>query len=149
MERVAQCHCGSLRVIASGEPSLNYLCHCKACQRRTGAVVHSGTYFLKEQLRVEGPSKVYTRIADSGFQIHFYFCPTCGTSVYWNTEKRPDNFGVATGCFADPSFPAPTFSVWEESKHPWLSMPPDMDHLELGINADGTPLTRSTQKSGE
>ena len=82
MERVAQCQCGSLRVIVSGEPVISYVCHCKACQQRSGAVVLSGAYFLKEQVRPEGSSKVYTRAADSGFAIHFYFCPACGTSVY-------------------------------------------------------------------
>ena len=38
MERVAECHCGQLRATTSGEPGSVYVCHCKACQRRTGAV---------------------------------------------------------------------------------------------------------------
>ena len=40
MERIGQCHCGSFRVIATGEPDRVYLCHCKACQRRTGTAFH-------------------------------------------------------------------------------------------------------------
>ena len=40
MERVAECHCGQLRALTSGEPDSVYVCHCKACQRRTGAVIH-------------------------------------------------------------------------------------------------------------
>jgi hypothetical protein len=36
MERVAECHCGQLRAITSGEPNSVYVCHCKACQRCTG-----------------------------------------------------------------------------------------------------------------
>jgi hypothetical protein len=31
----------------------------------------------------------------------------------------------AIGNFADPNFPAPTIGVWEESRHPWVSLPPD------------------------
>jgi hypothetical protein len=31
----------------------------------------------------------------------------------------------AIGNFADPNFPAPTIAVWEESRHPWVSLPPD------------------------
>jgi hypothetical protein len=27
--------------------------------------------------------------------------------------------------FADPKFPAPTIAVWEQSRHPWVSLPPD------------------------
>src|SRR5580704_13736989 len=25
----------------------------------------------------------------------------------------------------DPNFPAPTIAVWEEARHPWVSLPPD------------------------
>jgi hypothetical protein len=32
---------------------------------------------------------------------------------------------LAIGNFADPNFPAPTIAVWEESRHSWVSLPPD------------------------
>ena len=47
MERIAECHCGQLRAITSGEPESVYVCHCKACQRRTGAIIHNGSRWLK------------------------------------------------------------------------------------------------------
>jgi hypothetical protein len=59
MERTAECHCRSLKVIVAGEPERVYLCHCKECQRRTGAIVHSGATYLKGQVRIEGEHKVY------------------------------------------------------------------------------------------
>jgi hypothetical protein len=31
----------------------------------------------------------------------------------------------AIGNLADLNFPAPTISVWEETRHPWVSLPPD------------------------
>ena len=31
----------------------------------------------------------------------------------------------AIGNFADPNFPAPTIAVWDETRHPWVSLPPD------------------------
>jgi len=40
MERTGQCHYGSLRVIATGEPDRVYLCHFQACQRGTGTAFH-------------------------------------------------------------------------------------------------------------
>ncbi len=142
MERIAQCHCGSLRVTVTADHFTALLCHCQACQRRTGSIVHAGAYFSTEQVRAEGASSVYSRMSASGFAIHFHFCPNCGTSVYWKGDKRPDSIGVAVGCFADPTLPAPVRSVWEESKHPWLGIPEDMDHLDMGVNADGSPMTR-------
>ncbi len=113
MERTATCHCGQLRVIASGEPERVYVCHCKACQRRTGAVIHNGSSWQKSQVRIEGEHKIYGRPADSGFEIRFHFCPNCGSSVFWEGDRNP----------ANPDFPAPTSSGWEESMHRWLGLP--------------------------
>jgi len=45
--------------------------------------------------------------------------------VYWENEGFPGYVIVAIGNFADPNFPAPTIAVWEESRHPWVSLPLD------------------------
>jgi hypothetical protein len=125
MERRAECHCGRLKAIVTGEPTSVYVCHCKACQRRTGAIIHNGSSWVKTQVRIEGEHKIYARMADSGFEIRFHFCPNCGTSVFWEGDRNPGNCGIAVGCFADPDFPAPKSSGWEGSMHPWLGLPAD------------------------
>ena len=132
MERTAQCHCGSLRVIASGEPNRVYVCHCVPCQRRTGAIMHSGAAYLKNQVRVEGASKVYARNAESGYEIRFHFCPNCGSNVYWEGDRFPDEYGIAVGSFADPEFAPPTYSVYEGSMHHWVRLPSGLNHFPKG-----------------
>jgi hypothetical protein len=128
MERSACCHCRALSLIATGEPTVVNCCHCNACQRRTGAVMHSGAYFPKAQIRAQGSEKTYTRDVGDGRTINFHFCPTCGSSVYWHLDLRPDHFGVAVGAFADPDFPPPTYSVFEQSKHVWTKLPDGIEH---------------------
>jgi hypothetical protein len=120
MERTAMCHCGQLKVIASGEPELVGICHCRACQRRTGSAVPTNAFYLRSAVRIEGKSKRYERAADSGRNIRCYFCPDCGSTLYWEPAIYPTIFGVAVGAFADPDFPPPTFSIWEEAMHPWM-----------------------------
>ena len=132
MDRNAQCHCGSLRVTTSGEPGRVNVCHCTACQRRTGSIFHCGAFFAKTQVRVEGASKVYTRIADSGRAVSFYFCPECGSSVYWEPSRYPDHYVIAVGAFAVSTFPAPFMSLWEETMHPWVHLPADVAHFSAG-----------------
>jgi hypothetical protein len=132
MERTAQCHCGQLKAIASGEPERVYVCHCKACQHRTGAVVHNGSSWQKTQVRIEGEHKIYARMADSGFEIRFHFCPNCGANVFWEGDRNPATYGIAVGAFADPDFPPPTSSGWEESMHRWLGLPPGTAHFPQG-----------------
>jgi hypothetical protein len=132
MERTAQCHCGDLRVVVAGKPEWVNLCHCKACQHRTGSVVHTGAYFMAAAVMVTGDSRVYARPADSGYEIRFHFCPRCGSNVYWQASRFPQHYGIAVGCFADPSFPAPSFSVWEESMHRWLETPRAIERFTQG-----------------
>jgi hypothetical protein len=132
MERTAQCHCGSLRAIASGEPGRVYVCHCKACQRRTGSVIHNGSRWLKTQVRIEGEHKIYARPADSGFEIRFHFCPNCGSNVFWEGDRDTTVYGITVGSFADPSFPAPTAGLFEEDMHPWIDVTTATEHFAQG-----------------
>lgn len=140
MDRTAQCHCGALRVSVSGAPEWVNLCHCKACQRRTGTVLHVGTYFPQDRVRIEGASTTYARGADSGYEMRFHFCPDCGSNVYWRASRFPDHWGIAVGAFADPTFPGPSFSVCEESMHPWLDLLGDLPRFKQG--RVGPPLAR-------
>jgi hypothetical protein len=130
MERIGQCHCGSLRVIVTGEPDRVYLCHCKACQRRTGTAFHLGATFPKQQVRLDGDREIYERDADSGYRIRFHFCPNCGSTLYWEGDRNPAVCGVAVGAFETAAFQPPSDSIWEESMHPWLGLPEEMDHHE-------------------
>ena len=93
----------------SGEPALVGACHCTECQRRTGSPLGVSAYFPKEQVRTDGPNKVYVRDSDSGQKIELHFCPDCGSTLFWRTEFVPDLIGIAFGAFADPSMPWPTY----------------------------------------
>jgi len=101
MTRIARCCCGSLRAEATDEPSLVGVCHCMECQRRTGSAFGVSIYFPKDQVRAEGPSKIYVRGSDSGRKLEFHFCPDCGTTVFWYAEFLPDHIGIAFGAFTD------------------------------------------------
>ena len=98
------------------------------CQRRTGSPFGAGTYFPKEQVRTEGPSKVYARGCDSGREIESIFCPTAGPRCSVRGVV-PDLVGVAIGAFADPSMPWPNFSVWETTRHPWVTFDHQLDRF--------------------
>jgi len=125
VQRQAACHCGQLRVRLEGDPALVSSCHCFACQRRTGAIFGSTSFFKRSQvLAIEGEHRTWRRAGDSGRFLTFHFCPTCGSNVFWEAEGTPDMISVAVGCFADPDFPAPLRTVWAENKHEWLPFPP-------------------------
>jgi hypothetical protein len=122
--RHAACSCGQLRVIAEGEPVRISMCHCLACQRRTGSAFSMQARWPREDVKIEGRSTEYVRTSDEGEPRTFHFCPECGSTVYyWSDEER---IAVPIGAFADPTFPPPRVSVWESRRHPWVGVPDDV-----------------------
>jgi hypothetical protein len=128
--RQASCSCGKLTVTTEGEPVRVSICHCPACQRRTGSVFDVQARFPSDRVTIAGASKVYVRTADSGNQIEFHFCPDCGATVYYRYGDIPDVVAVPVGGFADAAFPPPRVSVYESTRHPWAALPKDIEHLD-------------------
>ena len=109
--RHAACSCGQLRLTVEGEPVRVSICHCLACQRRTGSVFGVQARFEEGQVTTDGASRQYIRVSDEGGKRAFFsFCPDCGATVFYITEATPGIVAVPVGAFADPSFPAPTRS---------------------------------------
>jgi hypothetical protein len=92
--RHATCNCGQLRLTIEGEPSRISMCHCLECQRRTGAVISNQARFRREQVTFAGEATAWIRTAESGNALTFHFCPTCGSTVYWEGEGFPGYVAV-------------------------------------------------------
>jgi hypothetical protein len=121
--RTASCHCGQLRIEVQGEPRGVGICHCLACQQRTGSVFAALAGF-SAPYRVFGKATEYVRAGDRGARFRFRFCPVCGTNVFHTEEGEGDNVSVAVGAFADPMFPAPRYSIYDSRRHHWVQRPP-------------------------
>jgi hypothetical protein len=121
--REAACNCGQLRLVADGDPVRVSVCHCLACQRRTGSAFGLQARFARERVAVHGSAREWERTSDDGEPRTFSFCPECGATVFYVLGPEPDMVAVPVGAFADPGFPAPTRSVWESRKHAWVSVP--------------------------
>jgi hypothetical protein len=100
------------------------LCNCLDCQRRTGSAFGIAAFFKQDKVHVNGTASCFSRTSESGYDFSFYFCPSCGGTVYWETTRKQGLVAGAAGAFADPNFPAPTQSVFEEHQHPWLKISP-------------------------
>jgi hypothetical protein len=127
--RTATCSCGQLRVIVEGDPVRISVCHCLACQQRTGSAFGVQARWPRDRVRTEGETKVWQRTGDEGTVMDFHFCPQCGSTVWYAQGATADTIGVAVGAFADPGFPAPNFSVYEERRHPWVTLPDALEKM--------------------
>jgi hypothetical protein len=98
-------------------------------------VFQVGAYFAENQLvETRGEAKGYNGLeidgvpGATGRSGTYYFCPTCGSTVYWDAD-----FGlraVAVGNFVDPSFPAPMTETWTSFRHHWVSPVPGAAQFE-------------------
>lgn len=70
--RFASCSCGQLSAQVTGEPARISICHCLACQRRTGGPFSEQARFARENVAIAGSSTQYVRKGDEG---------TCATFI--------------------------------------------------------------------
>ncbi|QDH71470.1 GFA family protein [Marilutibacter alkalisoli] len=123
INRLASCSCGKLTVRARGEPVRISICHCLACQKRTGSVFGAQARFPEDAVTIDGPSTEYTRIGDEGGSARFHFCPACGSTVFYRLDAVPGMVAIPVGAFADPEFPQPRISIYGERRHAWVHLP--------------------------
>lgn len=129
-KRLATCSCGNLSAHVSGEPVRVSICHCLACQKRSGSVFAAQARFPASAVSIAGESREYVRTGDEGGVARFHFCPACGVTVYYRLDGVPDFISIPVGVFADPQFPPPQVSVYEERRHAWVGLPAGIEHID-------------------
>jgi len=129
--REAHCSCGQLRAEVDGDPIRVSICHCLACQRRTGSAFGVQARFDESQVRTSGEATEYVRISDEGEERVFSFCPECGAIVFYRSPGMPGMIAMPVGVFADPGFPPPVRSIYENRMHAWVSLPDGIEHDTL------------------
>jgi hypothetical protein len=120
MMRVARCCCQACSVEVEGEPTLNAVCHCDSCKRRTGSAFGWSAYFRDEDIKARhGELATYTFKGPP--EGRRWFCPTCGSTVMW--EGGDGQTGFAGGCFASTPLPEPNISARDAQRCAWVSLP--------------------------
>jgi hypothetical protein len=151
MSREGSCHCGQLRVEVTGEPFAVSICHCHACQRRTGSAFGMQAGYKADQVEVTGRFNDYARISDEADRKEhvFHFCPECGSQVFYTEPTEPDLVVVAIGAFADPSYPPPTESGYDSRRHPWIGLPDSVQRNAPEVWWDAARDLYATGRYGE
>ena len=114
--RRAECSCGQLSAVCTGEPVRVSICHCLACKRRTGSAFSFNARFAENNVSIQGRATEFTRIGDEGGRVIYSFCPDCGTTVHYRIDAQPGLVAIPAGAFADVAFPPPCVSVHHQSR---------------------------------
>jgi len=124
------CQCGSVRYVLTAEPARLVACHCKECQRQSGSAFGMSMLVKRDNLAVTGPTKQFTRIADSGNENTGVFCPNCGVRIYNIPAYVEGMVVLKPGTLDDTTWLRPGYFVWMKSAQGWVPVPDGVKALD-------------------
>ncbi len=124
------CLCGAVRYRVAAAPVAARACWCRACQYVGAGSGTVNAIFPTAALRIEGVLAEYASLADSGSRMRRRFCPRCGTSMFANSEARPQFTGVRVGTLDDPNRIKPEATIWTSAAPPWAAFDPALPCFE-------------------
>ncbi len=117
------CQCGAVRYTLTSDPVRLVACHCKECQRQSGSAFGMSMMVKTDDFTVTGPTKRFTRIADSGAENTGVFCPACGVRIYHIPKYAAGVLVLKPGTLDDTSWLRPSSFVWMKSAQGWVPVP--------------------------
>jgi len=115
-ELVGGCLCQSLRYVARVEPIDAGYCHCRTCQRSSGAPVLAWASFPADSFGYTQGSPTSYR---SSPRARREFCEKCGTQIAFR-EDGSASVDVNIGSLDSPEAVTPEYHIWTESRICWF-----------------------------
>lgn len=113
------CDCGSLRYRLTGEPYDSGYCHCRICQRTSGAPAQAfARYHAADFAYIKGKPKIYLS-SDWGQRE---YCPDCGSQLLYRGREAPFDVAVNTPTLDNPEAIPPRQHVWHRSRIGWYQI---------------------------
>ena len=117
------CLCGAVRYRISREPHHADYCHCRICQRATGAPVVAWLTVASRALAwTKGKPAVYR----SSAKAERLFCGACGTQLVFREIAEPDELDVTLASLDDPEAVRPSHHIWTSSRIGWFEVADDL-----------------------
>jgi len=118
------CLCGTVRVALPDEFEYAGYCHCRGCQRRSGAAftAFGGIAIEKVSITQGEDSTAVARESEDG---HSVFCSECLSPLYAVVRGR-QYAHVQLGCLDDAPSLAPDHHIWVSSNASWHQIGDDL-----------------------
>lgn len=111
------CLCGAIRYRLGGAVSESGYCHCRTCQRQSGAPVVAYFSIAPAQFAyTKGTPKTYRASSRAGRE----FCGDCGTYLLFREDDTSASLGVNTTTLDDAARVPPAFHIWHRSRVAWF-----------------------------
>jgi hypothetical protein len=121
------CACGALRFqIVDEKPRNCGYCHCRICQRTSGAPVMVFASVKRTSVVLAGEPRVYPSTSFG----ERWFCAACGTQIAMRDYRAPDDLEIAIACLDAPEAVEPGFHIWISSRVSWFETKDDLPRYE-------------------
>jgi hypothetical protein len=126
------CTCGGVRYRMSSKPMFVHCCHCRWCQRETGASFALNALIEADRVNLlKGEVEVVDTPSNSGRGQRIARCPKCHIALWSNYGGAGDAVRfVRVGTLDQPDRLPPDIHIFTSSKQPWVVLPSDRPAVE-------------------
>jgi hypothetical protein len=119
------CSCRAVRYALLARPLIVHCCHCRWCQRESGAAFALNALIESDRLALQcGRPELVPTPSESGKGQRVARCPTCRVALWSHYSGLGDVMSfVRVGTLDDPDRFPPDVHIYTESKQPWVVLP--------------------------
>ena len=120
------CDCRFVRYRLETPPLFVHCCHCRWCQRETGASFALNALFESERVQLlRGEPEIVDTPSNSGKGQKIARCPKCRIALWSNYGGAGDAIRfVRVGTLDNPDAFPPDIHIFTSTKQPWVVIPP-------------------------
>jgi hypothetical protein len=121
------CTCGAVRYRMTTKPMFVHCCHCRWCQRETGASFALNAIIEADRVELlQGEIELINTPSNSGKGQKIARCAKCYIAVWSNYAGAGDTVRfVRVGTLDEPDRLPPDIHIFTSSKQPWVVLPPN------------------------
>lgn len=130
------CACGEIRYRVTAKPMFVNCCHCRWCQRESGAAFALNAWVETDRIAVtKGAPDMVDTPTESGAGQRFARCPSCRVALWGHYLSVGDKIAfLRVGSLDEPDSMPPDAHIWISSKQPWLTLAPETPAFEEFYN---------------
>lgn len=122
LEYLGGCTCRSVRYRVTGTPLIVHCCHCRWCQRETGAAFALNALLEAERVQLlQGEVALIDTPSNSGKGQKIARCPRCHVALWSNYAGAGEAIRfLRVGTLDEPDRCPPDVHIFTSSKQPWV-----------------------------
>jgi hypothetical protein len=125
-----RCLCGACSYEIDGEPVVVAHCHCRDCQRLSGAGHTTGAMFREDRVSLRGKPASFKLVSENGNTVTRLFCGACGSPLFGMNTGMPGFMTVSLGTLDTSDALTPQVAIFTRTRRPWDALDPSVASFE-------------------